>query len=85
MEFWSRKRGNFWVLDMGLGNLFIAASMPVLKLLIVTGVGSLLATKGVGNGILDKQALKHLNNIIYFEFAIRPVKAFKILNLNLRT
>lgn len=51
-------QGNF---DMGLKDLFIAASVPVLKVLIVTGVGSFLATGRVD--ILGEAARKHLNNV----------------------
>ncbi|XP_058069870.1 protein PIN-LIKES 3-like isoform X1 [Magnolia sinica] len=51
---------------MGLRNLFISAAMPVLKLLIVTGVGSYLATKRVG--ILGGDARKHLNNVVFYVF-----------------
>lgn len=46
---------------MGLKDLFIAASIPVLKLLIVTGVGSFIATGRVD--ILGEAARKHLNNV----------------------
>eukprot|EP00268_Persea_americana_P016801 TRINITY_DN17999_c0_g1_i13.p1 TRINITY_DN17999_c0_g1~~TRINITY_DN17999_c0_g1_i13.p1 ORF type:complete len:415 (+),score=65.57 TRINITY_DN17999_c0_g1_i13:301-1545(+) len=51
---------------MGLKDLFIAASIPVLKLLIVTGVGSFIATGRVD--ILGEAARKHLNNVTFFVF-----------------
>uniref|UniRef100_A0A453L4D1 Uncharacterized protein n=1 Tax=Aegilops tauschii subsp. strangulata TaxID=200361 RepID=A0A453L4D1_AEGTS len=46
---------------MGLLELFITACMPVLNMLLVTGVGSFLATDSVG--ILGKEARKHLNYV----------------------
>ncbi|KAL6571978.1 hypothetical protein OROMI_012936 [Orobanche minor] len=45
---------------MGLLDLFIVSTIPVLKLLLVTGVGSYLALDRVG--ILVEDARKHLNN-----------------------
>ncbi|XP_077215865.1 protein PIN-LIKES 1-like isoform X1 [Tasmannia lanceolata] len=51
---------------MGLLDLFIAASIPVLKVLIVTGVGSFLATSRVD--ILGEDARKHLNNVVFYVF-----------------
>ncbi|WOH14149.1 hypothetical protein DCAR_0933665 [Daucus carota subsp. sativus] len=44
---------------MGILNLFLAASMPVLKVLLVTAVGSFLALDRIK--ILTEDALKHLN------------------------
>jgi hypothetical protein len=46
---------------MGLLELFITACVPVLNMLLVTGVGSFLATDFVG--ILNKDARKYLNNV----------------------
>jgi hypothetical protein len=46
---------------MGLLELFITACVPVLNMLLVTGVGSFLATDFAG--ILGKEARKHLNNV----------------------
>jgi hypothetical protein len=46
---------------MGLLELFITACMPVLNMLLVTGVGAFLATDFAG--ILGKEARKHLNNV----------------------
>ncbi|XP_059636423.1 protein PIN-LIKES 1-like isoform X2 [Cornus florida] len=51
---------------MGLLDLFIAASIPVLKVLLVTAVGSFLALDHVN--ILGEDARKHLNNIVFFVF-----------------
>ncbi|KAL0361920.1 UNVERIFIED_CONTAM: protein PIN-LIKES 1 [Sesamum radiatum] len=51
---------------MALLDLFIASSIPVLKVLLVTGLGSYLALDRVG--ILGEDARKHLNNIIFFVF-----------------
>jgi hypothetical protein len=47
--------------DMGLLELFTTACMPVLTMLLVTGVGSFLATDFAG--ILGKEARKHLNYV----------------------
>ncbi|KAL0313824.1 UNVERIFIED_CONTAM: protein PIN-LIKES 1 [Sesamum angustifolium] len=51
---------------MALLDLFIASSIPVLKVLLVTGLGSYLALDQIG--ILGDDARKHLNNIIFFVF-----------------
>ncbi|XP_019054888.1 PREDICTED: protein PIN-LIKES 3-like isoform X2 [Nelumbo nucifera] len=51
---------------MGLLDLFITASMPVLKVLLVTLIGSLLALDQID--ILGEDARKHLNQIVYFVF-----------------
>ncbi|XP_059291878.1 protein PIN-LIKES 3-like [Lycium ferocissimum] len=51
---------------MGLLDLFIAASMPVLKVLLVTGLGLLLALDRID--LLGEDARKHLNNIVFFVF-----------------
>uniref|UniRef100_A0ACD5XTX2 Uncharacterized protein n=2 Tax=Avena sativa TaxID=4498 RepID=A0ACD5XTX2_AVESA len=51
---------------MGLLELFITACMPVLKMLLVTGVGSFLATDFAG--ILGKEARKHLNYVVFYVF-----------------
>ncbi|PKU81540.1 protein PIN-LIKES 3 isoform X1 [Dendrobium catenatum] len=51
---------------MGIFQLFIAASVPVLKVLIVTGVGAFIATDYIG--VLDKEARKHLNNVVFYVF-----------------
>ncbi|THU57428.1 hypothetical protein C4D60_Mb03t03430 [Musa balbisiana] len=52
--------------DMGLLKLFVTASVPVMKVLLVTGVGSFLATGQVG--ILCHEARKHLNNVVFYVF-----------------
>jgi len=46
---------------MDLVQLFITACVPVFNMLLVTGVGSFLATDFAG--ILSKEARKHLNNV----------------------
>ncbi|XP_022879011.1 protein PIN-LIKES 3-like isoform X1 [Olea europaea var. sylvestris] len=51
---------------MGFLNLFAVSSMPVLKVLLVTGLGSYLALDHVN--ILGGNARKHLNNIVFFVF-----------------
>ncbi|KAM3304383.1 protein PIN-LIKES 3 isoform X1 [Capsicum chacoense] len=51
---------------MGLLDLFVAASMPVLKVLLVTGLGLILALDRID--LLGDDARKHLNNIVFFVF-----------------
>ncbi|CAA7408018.1 unnamed protein product [Spirodela intermedia] len=52
---------------MGLLQLFEASSIPVLNMLLMTCVGSFLATDSVN--ILGEDARKHLNNIVFFVFS----------------
>ncbi|XP_066394570.1 protein PIN-LIKES 3-like isoform X1 [Miscanthus floridulus] len=52
---------------MDLVQLFITACVPVFNMLLVTGVGSFLATDFAG--ILSKEARKHLNNIVFYVFS----------------
>ncbi|KAJ4840997.1 hypothetical protein Tsubulata_042853 [Turnera subulata] len=47
-------------------DLFIAALMPVLKVLLITAVGTLLATDRVD--ILGADARKHVNNVTFYVF-----------------
>ncbi|KQJ90741.2 protein PIN-LIKES 3 [Brachypodium distachyon] len=51
---------------MGLLELFITACVPVLNMLLVTGVGSFLASDFAG--ILGKEARKHLNFVVFYVF-----------------
>ncbi|XP_042495647.1 protein PIN-LIKES 3-like [Macadamia integrifolia] len=51
---------------MGLLNLFIVASIPVLKVLLVTAIGSFLALDSIG--IMGEDARKHLNRVVFFVF-----------------
>ncbi|XP_073286935.1 protein PIN-LIKES 3-like [Primulina huaijiensis] len=51
---------------MGLLDLFIASSIPVMKVLLVTGLGSYLASDS-GN-ILGDDARKHMNNVVFYVF-----------------
>ncbi|TVU10043.1 hypothetical protein EJB05_43548 [Eragrostis curvula] len=51
---------------MGILELFITACVPVFNMLLVTGVGSFLASDFAG--ILGKEARKHLNNIVFYVF-----------------
>ncbi|XP_027091070.1 protein PIN-LIKES 3 [Coffea arabica] len=51
---------------MGLLDLFSAASIPVLKVLLVTALGSYLALDRVN--ILGEDARKHLNGIVFYVF-----------------
>ncbi|XP_017250245.1 uncharacterized protein LOC108220875 [Daucus carota subsp. sativus] len=48
---------------IGILNLFLAASMPVLKVLLITAVGSFLALDRIK--ILTEDALKHLNTVLF--------------------
>ncbi|KAJ0464321.1 putative membrane transport protein [Helianthus annuus] len=49
---------------MGVLDLFSAASMPVLKVLIVTALGSFLALDSIN--ILGQSSRKHINEIVFF-------------------
>lgn len=46
---------------MGFLSLFVASSMPVLKVLLVTAVGSFLALDHVN--LLSEDARKHINAV----------------------
>lgn len=52
---------------MALLDLFISASIPVLKVLLVTALGSFLALDRVN--VLGAETRKHLNNIVFFVFS----------------
>ncbi|KAJ4965418.1 hypothetical protein NE237_017267 [Protea cynaroides] len=52
---------------MGLLDLFVVASNPVLKFLLVTVLGSFLALDRIN--ILGEDARKHLNKIVFFIFS----------------
>ncbi|XP_024985275.1 protein PIN-LIKES 3-like [Cynara cardunculus var. scolymus] len=52
---------------MGFLDLFSAASMPVLKVLILTGLGSFLALDSID--ILGQSTRKQVNNIVFFVFS----------------
>nr|KAJ0223751.1 hypothetical protein LSAT_V11C200076510 [Lactuca sativa] len=51
---------------MGFLDLFSAASMPILKVLIVTALGSFLALDSID--ILGQTTRKQVNNIVFFVF-----------------
>ncbi|KAM0942497.1 putative membrane transport protein [Dioscorea sansibarensis] len=51
---------------MGLWDLFVTASLPVLNVLLVSAVGSISATSRVA--ILGENARKQLNNVIFYVF-----------------
>lgn len=51
---------------MALLDLFIASSIPVLKVLLITGLGFYLALDSVD--VLGEDARKHLNNVVFFVF-----------------
>lgn len=46
---------------MGLWDLFVTASVPILNVLLVAIVGAFLATNHIG--ILGEETRKHLNNV----------------------
>ncbi|KAL6844772.1 hypothetical protein ACP4OV_025431 [Aristida adscensionis] len=52
--------------NMAILELFITACMPVFNMLLITGVGSFLASDFAG--ILGKEARKHLNNLVFYVF-----------------
>ncbi|XP_062098733.1 protein PIN-LIKES 3-like isoform X2 [Humulus lupulus] len=52
---------------MELLGLFVTASVPVLKVLLLTGLGSYLALDSVN--ILGKDAIKYLNIIVFYVFS----------------
>lgn len=60
---------------MGLLELFITASVPVLNVLILTAVGLFLALDRIN--ILNGDARKHLNNVsyllIFIYFSVSPL------------
>ncbi|XP_056169985.1 protein PIN-LIKES 3-like [Syzygium oleosum] len=56
-------------------DIFVVALMPVLKVLLITALGSLLAIAQVD--ILGEEARKHLNNIVFFVF--NPALVFSYL------
>ncbi|XP_043708620.1 protein PIN-LIKES 1-like isoform X3 [Telopea speciosissima] len=51
---------------MGILDLFITASIPVLKVLLVTLLGSFLALDRIN--ILGEDARKHMNRVVFFVF-----------------
>ncbi|KAJ8431140.1 hypothetical protein Cgig2_010073 [Carnegiea gigantea] len=51
---------------MALLQLFVASSMPVIKVLLITALGSCLALEHIN--ILGEDARKHLNKIVFFVF-----------------
>ncbi|PKI57074.1 hypothetical protein CRG98_022578 [Punica granatum] len=59
---------------MGFGDLFLVALEPVLKVLIITGVGSFLALKRID--LLGPSARHHLNNIVYYVFGPAMVASY---------
>ncbi|PKU65571.1 hypothetical protein MA16_Dca024879 [Dendrobium catenatum] len=51
---------------MGLWDIFVTASVPVLNVLLLTAVGSIYATSRVG--ILGQDTRKLLNNVVFYIF-----------------
>uniref|UniRef100_A0A7N0UGN8 PIN-like protein n=1 Tax=Kalanchoe fedtschenkoi TaxID=63787 RepID=A0A7N0UGN8_KALFE len=51
---------------MGLLDLFLVASMPVVKVLLITALGSFLALDSIG--ILGDVARKNLNTVVFFVY-----------------
>ncbi|CAH1436733.1 unnamed protein product [Lactuca virosa] len=56
-----------FVLQMGFLDLFSAASIPILKVLIITALGSFLALDSID--ILGESTRKQVNNIVFFVFS----------------
>ncbi|XP_047334475.1 protein PIN-LIKES 3-like [Impatiens glandulifera] len=52
---------------MALLELFIAASMPVLKVLLITALGAYLALDRIN--ILGEDSRKHVNNLVFYVFS----------------
>ncbi|XP_010052720.2 protein PIN-LIKES 3 isoform X1 [Eucalyptus grandis] len=52
---------------MGILDLFVVALMPVLKVLLVTAVGSLLAMERIN--LLGRDAKQHVNNLVFYIFS----------------
>ncbi|XP_022747405.1 protein PIN-LIKES 3-like [Durio zibethinus] len=52
---------------MGFLDLFAVAMMPVLKVLLITGVGLFLAMDRIN--LLGQEARHHLNNIVFYVFS----------------
>ncbi|CAN1127771.1 Protein PIN-LIKES 1 [Linum perenne] len=51
---------------MGVLDLFVASTIPVLKVLIVTALGTFLALDPVN--VLGPDARKHVNNVVFYVF-----------------
>ncbi|XP_015696871.1 protein PIN-LIKES 3-like isoform X2 [Oryza brachyantha] len=68
---------------MDLLQLFITACVPVLNMLLVTGVGSFLATDFAG--LLNKEARKYLNNIVFYVFSPSLVATYLAQTITLES
>ncbi|XP_031399780.1 protein PIN-LIKES 3-like isoform X1 [Punica granatum] len=68
---------------MGLLDIFIAAATPVLKVLLVTALGSVLALERIN--ILGEEARKHLNKIVYFVFNPALVASYLVETITLES
>ncbi|CAN1349089.1 Protein PIN-LIKES 1 [Linum perenne] len=71
--------------EEGMGkllDLLVASLIPVIKLLIITALGSFLALDSVD--ILGMEARKHLNNVVFFVFnpALVATNLAKYITLN---
>jgi len=51
---------------MAFWDLLIVASMPVVKILLISGLGAVLATRYAG--VLTEDSLKHVNKVIFVVF-----------------
>jgi len=51
---------------MAFWDLLIVASMPVVKILLISGLGAVLSTQYVG--VLTEDSLKHMNKVIFVVF-----------------
>ncbi|KAG7647052.1 Membrane transport protein [Arabidopsis thaliana x Arabidopsis arenosa] len=58
---------SFYSMTMRLLDLFITSSIPVAKILLITGIGFYLALDQVN--ILNHDARKQLNNIVFYVFS----------------
>lgn len=65
---------------MGVVDLFIASLMPVLKVLLITALGSFLAIDRFD--ILGVDARKHLNNVSFIFYNALPLLLFALLTLH---
>ncbi|KAK9164785.1 hypothetical protein Syun_005687 [Stephania yunnanensis] len=68
---------------MKLVHLFFAATFPVLKVIIVTAVGSVLALNRFG--ILGNDSKKHLNNVTFYVFNPALISTYLAKTLTSKT
>jgi hypothetical protein len=66
-------------MKMKLLQLFITASIPVLKTLLITALGSYLATERVD--VLGEDARKHLNSVCALLFLFKLYARSRLMNI----